>query len=410
MKVLQINITYKIGSTGRIVDGIGKVVEKHGDEAFAAVAYSCDELNKKVYPFYSKKKADRASLKNIAISRITGKMGYRGKRKTEKLVQWIERIKPDIIHLHNFHGDWLHVETLFRYLKSKNIPVVWTLHDCWPFTGRCSHFVLCGCEKWKSGCYGCKNKMVYPYTYFFDFSKQMYADKKNWFCGLKNTRIVTPSAWLSGYVNESFLNQYDVGVLHNGIDTTHFYRKIVRVFPNIDMSKRIILGVANTWTKNKGIYDFIHLNELISHEQYQIVLVGVNNRTKKMLPSDIVTIAHTNSTDELAELYSLAMCYVNMTYLDNYPTTNMEAQCCGTPVITYLTGGSPENVIPGYGAVLEQGDIDGIMYEIQRAESLAEDDRYRLSARATDTFAQEKCFENYYAIYQEILKLGGGIK
>lgn len=407
MKILQINITHNIGSTGRILEGISRTIRSHGDEAFAVTAVAKEDELEQLYCFYDSKKAHYACLKNIAISRITGKMGYREKNRTRKCIEWIKQVDPDVIHLHNFHGDWIHIRTLFEYIKNSGKPVVWTLHDCWPFTGRCSHFALCGCEKWKTGCCECNNMRVYPYSYFFDFSKQMYEDKKAWFTGLNNAHITTPSRWLSEYVSESYLGEYPSRVINNGIDVNQFRRMPSASPMKMDSSKRVLLGVANTWTKNKGLEDICKLDHLIDHSVYQIVLVGVNARAAKQLPESVIKIAHTDSIDELAKLYSSAFCFLNLTYLDNYPTTNMEAQCCGCPVITYKTGGSPENILGGYSKVLEQGDVDGIIPVLYGIGEMTEAERQMLSERARKIFDQTERFEEYYRVY---LEMTGNVK
>jgi glycosyltransferase involved in cell wall biosynthesis len=269
-------------------------------------------------------------------------------------VDWIDSKKPDVIHLHNIHGDWLHLETLFKYIKKNKVAVVWTLHDCWAFTGRCSHFVSVNCEKWKTKCEKCINKSTYPISYFFDRSKEMYEDKKRLFMNIDNLTIVTPSVWLSKIVKKSFLCQYPIKVIPSGINTEIFLPKKEKssIYSKIG-DKHIILGVANSWTDSKGFNDFIRLDSILDHDRYQIVMVGLNKRQLKQIPKTIVGISKTTNQYQLAELYSGASCYLNCSKLETQGLTTVEALACGTPVVVYNKSAIPEVVGDGCGAVLD---------------------------------------------------------
>jgi putative colanic acid biosynthesis glycosyltransferase len=257
----------------------------------------------------------------------------------------VEEINPDIIHLHNIHGYYLNIEVLFDFLKSFDKPVVWTLHDCWAFTGHCSHFTYAKCERWKTGCYSCPEKKSYPRSVIFDNSKSNYARKKKAFTSAKNMTLVTPSQWLAGLVKESFLGDYPVQVIPNGIDT-----EVFKPTPS-DFKKRygldgkfLILGVANVWEKRKGFDYFLDLSKYLSDDEI-IVLVGLSEERIKNLPNNIIGIKRTNSAKELAEIYTAADVFFNPTLEDNYPTVNLEAQACGTYVITFDSGGTKETII-----------------------------------------------------------------
>lgn len=407
MNIVQINITYNIGSTGRIMKDLDEVIDKSGNCGYMVSGYSSSapDTMSKLFSLNSSSSYTPAKI-NLLISRITGMMGYRHRRETKEIIKWIDSKKPDIVHLHNIHGDWINIELLFNYLQKIKVPVVWTLHDCWAFTGRCSHFENCGCEKWKTGCYQCHNKRVYPITYFFDRSQRMWTDKKRLFTSIDNLTIVTPSDWLGKYVTQSFLSRYPVITIHNGIDLTTFQpRRTGNKKLKLVGEKKMILGVAGMWTERKGLFDFYKLADILGND-YQIVLVGLNSRQMKYLPSNIKGISRTNSVNELSDLYSMADYYVNMTYLDNYPTTNLEAQACGTPTITYKTGGSPESV-DDKNYVVEQGDIDSIAAIIRRNERKAHD-YYR--EKAVDKFGTEECFRSYLNVYKSILKAGNKAK
>lgn len=401
MNIVQINITNRLGSTGKIVDVLNKEIKKSGNSGYVVAAFSDDFTVKDA--FFTKKSFNAVERrKDILVSRLSGKTGYRYKKKTEKIVKWIEDKNPDLIHLHNIHGDWINLECLFEYIKNKKIPIVWTLHDCWAFTGRCSYFENISCEKWKTGCYDCKNKNVYPITYFRDKSKKMWEDKQKWFKNIGDMVIVTPSKWLSEYVKESLLKEYPITVIHNGIDTDVYQPELdaTAIFNNLQ-DKKIILGVANAWSQRKGLNDFIELDKVIDHTKYQIVLVGLNAMQLKSLPDSIIGIERTSCEEELVQIYSRADVFLNLTYQDNYPTTNLEAISCGTPVITYRTGGSPESV-EETGIVLEKGNINSVLSAIEELCNNAP------SAESLHEYAQQKfdkmiAYKKYIQMYEALV-------
>lgn len=360
MKVLQINQNHNIGSTGRIMKEINDMAISKGYASYMLCAYSTQaDHNEHLYVTEQLPQV-LAIRKNILKHRLTGLTGYSSILSTKKALRWIERVNPDIIHIHNVHGNWINLRMLFSFLKQKKIPIVWTLHDCWSFTGRCSHFESSNCFQWRNGCKKCPVLNVYPVSYFFDFSSRMWRDKRAWLSGFQSMNIVTPSRWLADYVKQSFLASYNISVINNGIDIGQFcIQKNKSKYINGE-TRKIILGVASTWTRWKGIDDFIQLFSLLDSTKYVIVLVGLNSRQLSSLPKGILGINRTQNVTELAELYSQADVFVNPTYQDNYPTVNLEALACGTPVITYQTGGSVESVSPDVGLVVEKGDVIGL--------------------------------------------------
>lgn len=403
MVILQINGTANIGSTGKIMRDLDGVIRENGNDSYMLCAYQGNFFPDNLYSMNPQR--DNWALKcNIAISRITGVMGHRHSCATKKAINWIKDIKPDVIHLHNIHGDWINYRLLFSFLKQANIPVIWTLHDCWSFTGRCSHFELCGCDKWKYGCKDCGNRNVYPITYFFDKSKKLWKEKRELFSSLNNLTIVTPSYWLKDYVSQSFLGNYPIQVINNGIDISTFkptdskcnyYEGLHR--------KKIILGVASSWSMTKGLSDFYKLNKIIDHKTFQIVLVGLNKRQQNSLPHDIIGIERTNNQTELAELYSGADVFVNPTYQDNYPTTNLESMACGTPAITYRTGGSPESIMDP-NLIVDQGNVqmiyDSILYACRIGKRRQDLRRY-----AEMHFDKNTKFNEYIRLYDSVINL-----
>ena len=340
MKVLQINTVCGVGSVGRIVRQIHEALREKGHESYIAYGrkpLGCDgaiRIGEDLDVYF-----------HVFLTRVFDLHGFGSKKATKKFLKIVEEINPDIIHLHNIHGYYLNIEVLFDFLKSFDKPVVWTLHDCWAFTGHCSHFTYAKCERWKTGCYSCPEKKSYPRSVIFDNSKSNYARKKKAFTGAKNMTLVTPSQWLAGLVKESFLRDYPVQVIPNGIDT-----EVFKPTPS-DFKKRygldgkfLILGVANVWEKRKGFDYFLDLSKYLSDDEI-IVLVGLSDERIKNLPNNIIGIKRTNSAKELAEIYTAADVSFNPTLEDNYPTVNLEAQACGTYVITFDSGGAKETII-----------------------------------------------------------------
>lgn len=352
MKVLQINTACGRGSTGRIVLNIHKTLLRMGHESYVAYgrppAIGCPEAIRIgcSLDLYS----------HVFLTRLLDLHGFGSKHATIKFLKKVEQIDPDIIHLHNVHGYYINIEQLFNYLKESNKPVVWTLHDCWPFTGHCTYFNYVGCEKWKAGCFKCPQKKRYPASYFLDNSEKNYEMKKQLFTGLKRMIIVTPSRWLANLVKESFLKEYPVEVIPNGIDTNLFkptpgdFRRRY----NLE-GKFVILGVANVWEERKGLKYFFEFSKLLREDEI-IVLVGLNKKQIEILPKNIIGIPKTNSPVELAQIYSSADVFLNPTLEENYPTVNLEAQACGSYVITFDSGGCRETILEEHvtGEVVER--------------------------------------------------------
>ena len=364
MKVLQINSVCGIRSTGRICTDIAQVLEAAGHDC--KIAYGREQV-----PLQHQKYAYR--ITNIWGNRLDGlkarifdNAGFNSVGATKRLVRWMKEYDPDVIHLHNLHGYYVNIELLFQALKEMDKPVIWTLHDCWSFTGHCAHFSVAKCEKWKDGCYCCPLTRVYPVSFGYDRSKKNYAAKKSCFTGIKNMTIVTPSQWLADLVKQSFLKEYEVRVIPNGIDRNVFQPAQGDFRREYGISdKKMVLAVASAWGKNKGLYDLFKLADLLGDE-YRVVIVGLRPEQLKLVPENVTAITRTNNTQELAHIYTTADIFVNPTYQDTYPTVNLEAQACGTPVITYQTGGSVESV-PGAN-VVEQGNIEALAAAV-RADS-----------------------------------------
>lgn len=341
MKVLFINSVCGIGSTGRICTDIADMLTEQGHEC--KIAFGRGEVPDK-YKHYAVRICGKFGVNvNALKARLLDNDGFNAKSSTKKLIKWIKKFQPDVIHLHNLHGYYINVGILFDYLKTCDKRIIWTLHDCWAFTGHCTHFQFPHCDKWQTECEKCIRVKDYPKA-LFSHAKRNFNLKKATFCGVPNLTIVTPSKWLAELVKESYLKEYPVQVINNGIDTDVFKPTESDFRERYGLTdKKIILGVANVWEKSKGFNDFLDLAKLID-DSYRIVLVGVNDKQLKILPPNVIGIKRTNSVTELAQIYTSADVLFNPTYEDNYPTVNLEAQACGTPVITYPTGGSIESV------------------------------------------------------------------
>lgn len=397
MRVLQINTVCGTGSTGRIATDIDRMLKEKGQESYVAygrnIAKNCDTSIKigNIMDNYC----------HVALTRLFDMHGFGSKKYTKKFISEVKELNPDVIHLHNIHGYYINVELLFDYLKKAEKPVVWTLHDCWSFTGHCAYFDYVGCDKWKTGCNRCSEKSVYPASLFLDNSKSNYNRKKNIFSGVNDMTIITPSEWLAGLVRDSFLKEYKVHVINNGIDLSVFKHSKGSFRDRKGLEdKYIILGVANIWDRRKGLTYFHELSEKL-HEDEVIVLVGLNDNQIKVLPDGIIGIKRTNNVRELVEIYSEADIFVNPTLEDNFPTTNIEALACGTPIMTFNTGGSIECIDCETGIIVEKNNCEEIRKEIDNVKT----GKYifkkeRLVEKVVSKYNKEDRFKEYINLYE----------
>ncbi len=400
--LLQINAALNRGSTGRIAEQIGILAQKQGWEVYIAHgARYTDKSDLNTIQVVTKTEEKLHAIKSLLFD----SHGLDSGKATKKFVERIKEIKPDIIHLHNIHGYYLNYKILFEYLATIDTPIVWTLHDCWTMTGHCAYFDAVGCEKWKTGCHKCPLKGEYPKSILFDSSTRNYALKKKLFTSLKNATIVPVSQWLGSITKESYLGWHNVHVINNGIDINTFKpAECTTLYTSSNnKEKKIILGVASIWEERKGLKDFIKLRKILP-EKYKIILVGLSKKQIECLPKGITGISRTNSTEELARYYSTANVYVNPTYEDNFPTTNLEALACGTPVITYRTGGSPESVTPETGIVVDKGNFNDLAKAIEVVCNKGKE--YYSTAcreRAVSLYNKDDRFNEYIELYNTLL-------
>jgi glycosyltransferase involved in cell wall biosynthesis len=368
MRVALINSTFEKGSTGRIVSDINHILKERGYATFIGFGRDGQEKHE------TYKMGSRISLYyHVLITRLFDKHGKGSYLATRKLFKKLKNFKPDIIHLHNIHGYYINYEVLFKHLNKMNVPVIWTLHDCWAFTGHCAFFDYANCSKWKTECNKCPEKIAYPKSVFIDSSKSNYASKKKFFTSLNNCVIVTPSEWLANNVRQSFLAPYPVKVINNGIDIEVFKPTNSKFIDQNNLNgKYVILGVANVWDRRKGLNYFIELDKVLG-DDYKIVLVGLSDLQISQLPESIIKIKRTNSQKDLAEVYTSANVFLNPTLEDNFPTTNLEAIACGTPVITFDTGGCSEIIDETTGVVVKDKTVQGIISSIQMVRKVSKD-------------------------------------
>ena len=401
MKILQINSVCGVGSTGRIATDLYKVLEEQGHEC--KIAYGRGTAPEGIDTIKIGSNLDNYT--HVFKTRVFDKHGFGSVNATKKFIEEVKEYDPDIIHLHNIHGYYINIEILFNYLKEANKPIIWTLHDCWAFTGHCAYFDYVGCDKWKDGCYKCQQKQRYPTSSVMDNSKLNYEKKKELFTSVNNMTIVTPSKWLANLVKESFLAKYKVEVINNGVDLEIFKptESDFREKHNLQ-DKFIVLGVASVWEERKGLKYFIELEKELSND-YKVVVVGVTEKQKKELSNNILSITRTNDVQELAEIYTIADVLVNPTLEDNFPTTNIESLACGTPVITFNTGGSIESIDKNTGKIIDKISTKNVVSTLELSKANEKLKASNCINRAIELFDKRKNFDKYICLYKGQYKM-----
>lgn len=402
MVIAEVN-TLANGSTGKIMLSLADIARRGGNVVYTFSSKNFRKRTQNIYREIYGHKYFGNEIGNIfhkCLGQITGLNGCFSIVATLNLIKELELKHVELVHLHNLHEFCINLPLLFHYIKKSGIKVVWTLHDCWAFTGHCPYFTAVMCDKWKKGCYSCPQLREYPKSYY-DNTRLMWKLKRKWFTGINDLIIVTPSEWLAKLVKESFLGEYKVCVINNGINLSIF-RPTKSTFRQKYCleSKYMVLGVAFEWEKRKGLDVFIELAHRLNG-QYQIVLIGTDSYIDEMLPTNIISIHRTQNQQELAAIYSAANVFVNPTREDNYPTVNMEAIACGTPVVTFKTGGSPEIIDENTGVVVDCDDIDAMEREIIR---ICEGEEYteKTCLKKALEFDDHKRFKEYVELYKTV--------
>lgn len=401
--LLQINSVVNTGSTGRIAEQLGQFALSKGWRSYIAYGRRSNTSTSKTIRIGSKLDLTLHGIKSMVFD----KHGLGSVNATQKFLQCISEVKPSLIHLHNLHGYYLNYKILFAYLLKANIPVVWTLHDCWSITGHCSYFSDINCIRFKTECYDCPKRKNYPASLFFDRSSNNYQFKRHLFTSIDNMTIVPVSIWLGGRVQESYLANYPMHVINNGIDINAFYPQSnsleIRKKYGIG-EKFMLLGVATSWSASKGLDDYSKLSQTISDE-YTIVLLGLSKKQRRLLPNNVIGLGRTESIKELAELYSTANIVLNLSYQEAFGMTTVEGFACGTPGIVYNCTASPELITPETGLIVEPGNIGQLHKAIELIRFNGKD-YYSASCRkqAEIYYNKQNQFNEYMKLYTNLLK------
>lgn len=401
IKVLQISTVCGSGSVGRIMVDIYHTLEKNGDMPLIAYGRRKAPEGIRAYCF--------GSVPDLALHVLStffrGEHGFASAGQTRKLIRKIREWDPDVIHLHNIHGFILQIELLFEYLKKAGKPVVWTLHDCWPYTGHCAFYDYNRCSGWKDGCRACREyRRTYPYALFKNRTERNYIRKKEAFTNVPDLTLAVPSAWLKGQVEQSFLKDYSIRVIPNGIDQKQFRPVGQGLRERLGLSGMfVVLGVANVWERRKGLSYLLRLAEKLPAD-CRVILIGLSKKQIRRLPGSVLGLERTSSVRELAEYYSMADVFVNATLEDNFPTTNLEALACGTPVITFAAGGSPESLDESCGRVVPKGDEEGLLRAVLKEK---EEPKSREACRKrAERYEKYGRFQEYVNLYHELAGRG----
>lgn len=405
--LVQIDACRNYGSTGRITEQLGLMAKK---------------LGWSVYIVHGSRYVNPSQLRSIQVvsrweeywhaleTKLFDNHGLSSSFATKRLINKLQELKPALVHLHTIHGYYINYKILFAWLKDAHIPVVWTLHDCWNFTGHCSYFDFINCNKWKIECYQCPLKKAYPSSIAFDRSRRNFELKKRYFTSIDDLTLVPVSFWLESLVKESFFSKMQhlkICTIHNGIDLDVFkpcrLDEVLELKSRLKLgNKKVLLGCASPWTDRKGYSDFLKLRSLLD-DSYTIVMVGLSAKQKRIAEKvGIIGILRTQSVHELALYYSMSDLFLNLTYEDNFPTTNIESLACGTPVLTYNTGGSPEAIDEGTGKVVNKGDFPMLMNCIEQM-TFKEKNALVCRNRAIRYYDKEDRFQEYMHLYETLI-------
>ncbi len=421
MRVAHVNVTATL-STGRIAVDICRVLMERGHKGLIAFARGTAPVQ---VPHLRVGSLPGVGL-HLAWARLTDRAGFASLGATRKLVRQLTAYRPDVVHLHNLHGYYLHLPTLFRWLAKSGVPVVWTLHDCWAYTGHCAYYTMApgdasrregrthrsrttrGCDRYKRGCGHCPLKGAYPASLLLDQSARNWREKRALITRLRALWLVTPSRWLAAEVAKSFLEDYPVRVIPNGIDLGAFRpcedaEYLADVWHKCRLQelehRKFLLGVASVWEERKGLADFFELAALLGDE-YRIVLVGLSSLQREMLPQNVIGLGRTESLRELCALYTAADLYVSLSHEETMGMTLLEAMACGTQVLCYDATALPESVTPAVGAVAPLGNLDAVAAQVQKLCQCPKDPAD--CRRHVQAYDKALRFGEYVDLYEEI--------
>ena len=348
MKVVQLNSACH-GSTGMLMGILSQAMKEKGIDNRMLYTFGKDsEENGFRY-------ASDAEIKlNALRSRITGRYGFVSEKQTGRLIQFLKDYQPDLVQIHTIHGHDLNMTRFFQYLKEAGIPVVYTFHDCWQFTGYCPYYTWERCEKWKTGC-------------------------------------------------QSFLKDLPCTVIPNGIDLSVFYPSVSNIRNHLHLNDRkIVLGIALSLSEAKGFHDYLELSRRLP-ETHVLVLVGVPEERRKDLPSNIIALPRTSSKEELRDLYSAADVTVVPTHEDNFPTVILESLACGTPAVTYQVGGAPEALDEKTGRAVRENDLDALMEAVLEFTGKKKEYAAFCRKKAEDRYSMKQFTDSYLSLYEKMV-------
>lgn len=398
MRVFQLNTFCGVKSTGRIAAEIAKLVQSDGGEC--RIGYGVPGISADSEPFAYRIGTPMERKLHGAMRKLLDAEGCGSILGTEQLIREMRHFSPDLIHLHNLHGCYLNLDRLFCELARLNKPVVWTLHDCWPFTGHCAYFDYAGCDRWQTQCRDCPQKAGYPTCIGLSRAKQNFERKKQIFTQLQNLTFVAPCQWMTQPLGRSFLNHYPVRVIPNGVNLEVFKPVSSDLRSQYDIGeKKLVLSVASEWDERKGLRYLLEARQKLGTE-YCFAVIGLSEQQAADLPEGMIGLPHTANATELAAWYTAADCLANPTMEDNMPMVNLEALACGTPIAVFETGGCPE-AVGDCGLIVPQGDVQALCDAIRQLCDMKPAISARCLERAKE-FDSQKTFQSYLELYKEL--------
>lgn len=405
VKVLQINSVCGIGSTGRIATDIHRTLIEQGHESYIAygreLPKNCDNTIKIGTKF--------DNYVHVAKTRILDKHGFGSKKATNEFIKKVKELDPDVIHLHNIHGYYINIDVLFNYLKEADKPVIWTLHDCWSFTGHCSHFDYIGCDKWIEGCFDCPQKREYPKSILLDNSRSNFMNKKDLFANSSNLYIIAVSEWLENKVRQSFFVDKNILTINNGIDIDVFHPKMKvsneKLQKICSLNKFIILSASNSWNNRKGLNTAIEFSLYLAEDEV-LVIVGVDRKQLRSLPPNIIGIEKTNNIDELVDIYSIADVFVNFSVEETFSMVTVEAMSCGTPVVVFNSTATPYLISEGCGYVAKKNNVKEMYNYINRVKENGKASYSKnCITRAHTMYNKKNTICRYIQLYENVINI-----
>lgn len=401
-KLVQFNPVANWGSTGRLTEDIGDVAMAAGWDSYIAFGRQFNPSTSHLLRIGGNWSVISHTLK----TRFFDRQGFGSYCATSTLLKKFDEIKPDIFQFHNLHGNFLNLPLILRYAIEKNIPIVWSLHDCWSMTGHCTHFVKIGCERWKTECYRCPLKAEYPNSWLFDQSRRNFREKKKLIEAIPQLSIISGSEWLASIAAESYFKGRTIHVIPDGIDTDIFQPRnngiLLRRKLGIE-GKFVILATGTGWGEDKGFYDYGKLKKMLS-DDYAIVLVGLSPEWLSKIPEGVIGLPRTKTPQELSEYYSMADCVISLSRMESFGLTPVEGYACGTPAIVYDTTALPELITPETGFVAKFLDVEDVK---QKVELLKARGKANYSERcheiAVEKYDRRKCYAEYLKIYNAML-------